>query len=346
MSGLPELTNNVATFVSWGFTGTSHYRSASVARALGEGLFVRDDHDLKVIIDIGIRNAPVMVMTNPWQAFQIRECEMILEAGGRLIIDVDDDLRAVMGKTDLLADFDEDTVKRWEENLTKATLVTTSTQWIADRLTRDLGIECVVCPNGIDLDRFNVRKFPRPKEATVIGWSGGVGHLDALKQIAPAINRVMDARPNTVFVSLGAPAPEVLPSSLLDQKHDKRFHDAGFLPLYQHAVAMCQFHIGLAPAMDTDFYRSKSPIRAFEQAAAYTSTISQSPTYDGLKLERTHLPVDADTDAWVDAILDLVDNPKERYMRTKRAYRELKNNYTTQHTLDAWRTAIQKALDA
>lgn len=342
---LPELTNNVATFIGFGFSGVAHYRCAVPSQALGQGLYLRDDKTLEPLKDIGITNAPVVIYSMPFMDFQIKECHDILNGGGRLIIDVDDYLRGTIGKTDLLGTWTEEMVAQHEEILQQAHLVTCSTQWIADTLTRDLGVETMVCPNGIDLERFNVQKFPRPKDATIIGWSGGVGHLDALKKIAPAINRVMDERPNTIFVSLGSPSPEVFPSSLLDEKFDKRMHDTGFIGLYQHPVAMAQFHIGLAPSMPNDFYRSKSQIRVHEQAAAYVATIAQEPTYKGEIPGQKRLGVDATTDDWVAAILGYVDDPKLRYTDTKKARKYVKDHHSIDVTKKAWQAAIDRALE-
>lgn len=342
----PHLTDNVATFIGFGRAGVAHYRSVAPAKYTQQGLFVRDDKNLAPLASVGITNAPVMVYSMPWMDFQIRECEEILDGGGKLIVDVDDYLRGIIGKTDLLGQWDEDAVNKHEEILKRATLVTCSTKWIADTLTRELGVDTMVTPNGIDMDRFNVRKFPRPKDAVAIGWSGGAGHLDAFKSIAPAINRVMDERPNTIFLSIGAPAPEVLPSSLLDQKHEARFYDAGWLPMEDHAVSMCMFHIGLAPSQPNDFYRSKSPIRVLEQGAAMVSTVAQDPTYSGLGLDIDMLPADADTDDWVTAILNLVDDRKARYARTKRVHKQIKEKYSMEVAAQAWQAAIDKALES
>lgn len=341
--------NNDATFIGFGRSGVAHYRCAMPARELGAGLFIRDDKTLAPIRELGIRNAPVVIYSMPWQDFQIAECLQILEGGGKLIIDCDDYLRGCIGKTDLMVEFDEERVSKHEEILKRAHLVTCSTQWLADKLEAELGVETMVCPNGVDLDRFNLRKMPRNKEATILAWSGGAGHLDAFKQIAPAIDRVMDERPKVAFVSVGAPAPEVAPSSLLKHAGSDRVADAGFHPIYDHATIMCQFHIGLAPAVDNDFYRAKSPIRYLEQAAAYVATIGQHPTYEllneTLKTGGSFLTAQASTDAWVESILSLVDNPKERYLMTKRAHKFVRENHSIAQTAPKWRAAIDRALE-
>jgi glycosyltransferase involved in cell wall biosynthesis len=343
--------NNVATFIGFGYTGTAHYRAAMPAGALREGLFIRDDQSLEVKREIGIRNAPVIVYSQPWLDFQLAECAQILDGGGKLIIDVDDDLRACLGKDDLQAEIDEDRVKVWEAALKAATLVTCSTQYIADSLTKRLGVPTMVCPNAIDLDRFNIQKFPRNKQATVIGWAGGFGHTEALQRIAPAINKVLHERPDTIFVSIGACGPDTLASSLLDRKlvEAGRVADAAFGTLYQYPVMLSQFHIGLAPAVDNDFYRGKSDIRLLELAASYVYPIGQGPTYDELYHQPgpigSYLTAEADPDAWADTIMSIIANPKERYMAGKRARKYIAAQRTVANTVDAWRAAIDRALE-
>lgn len=345
MTELPDI-NNVATFCGFG-TGSAHYRCAMPARALGEGLFVRDDKTLEITREIGTRNAAAVIYSQPWLDFQIAECAQVIKGGGKLIVDCDDDLRAAMGKTDLPASLTEDRVKLWEQLLQQAHLVTCSTQHIADTLTKRLGVKTMVCPNAIDLDRFNIEKLPRNKESVVIGWSGGAGHLEAFERIAPAINKVLDARDDVLFVSLGNPAPDVLPSSLLDPKHveNNRVADAGWQKLYAYPAIMSQFHIGLAPAVDNDFYRGKSDIRFLEYAASYVYTIGQQPTYDIPVGGGVELRADAATDDWVEAIMQVIANPKERYVAGKRARKYVKDHRGPASLIAPWRAAIDYALE-
>lgn len=342
--------DNQATFISFGKSGVAHYRAAMPAAATESGLFIRDDRTLQPIKLVGTVEAPVIVYSQPFLDFQIRECEQIIEGGGRLIVDIDDDLRGMLGKDDLMAEFDEGVVERQERLMQKASLVTCSTQYIADGLRKRLGVETMVCPNAIDLDRFNVRKLPRNKEVTVIGWAGGVGHYEAFSRIAPAIISVLDARDDVAFVSLGTPKPETLASSLLGKHSDSpRVADAGFLGLYEYPSIMCGFHIGLCPAVDNDFYRGKSDNKFLEHAASYVATIGQEPTYSSIKTGDGEtgilLPADASVGDWRDCIMELIGDPKRRYQMTKRARKYAASERTIEQTAPLWRAAIDRALE-
>lgn len=343
---MSDIKNN-ATFIGFGFAGVAHYRCAMPASALGQGLFIRDDKTLAVKRAVGTIEAPVIIYSQPFNDFQLGECAEILANGGKLIIDVDDDLRSILGKTDLLLEMDEDRVKLWEGALKAATLVTCSTQYIADSLRKRLGVNTMVCPNAIDLERFNIAKFPRNKKRTILGWSGGAGHLEALERIAPAIEAVMDEREDVGFVSIGEPAPGVKASSLLG-KHagSDRVYDAGFGALYEYPVMMSQFHIGLAPAVDNEFYRGKSDIRFLEQSAAYVYTIGQLPTYKHI-MEGCgwYLTADATVDEWREALMHAISDPKLRYQSGLRARKHIAANRTMQQTAPAWQAAIDRALE-
>lgn len=342
--------DNKATFVVFGAGGVGHHRGAMPASATNSGLYVRHDRTLQPLKMIGTLEAPVIVYNNPFLSFQIEECEQVIAGGGQLIIDIDDDLRALLGKDDLMAEFDEAAVIRQEQLMQAASLVTCSTQHIADTLRKRLGVETMVCPNAIDLERFNVRKFPRNKEVTVIGWAGGVGHMEAFESIVPAIVSVLDARDDVAFVGLGSPKPNVLPSSLLGKHADSpRVADAGFLGLYEYPAIMCGFHIGLCPAIDNEFYKGKSDNKFLEQAASYVATIGQEPTYNAIENGREEtgilLPAGASPDEWRDCIMELIGDPKRRYTMTRRARKYVAQNRTLTQTAPMWQAAIDRALE-
>lgn len=339
---------NRATFIGFGYAGVAHYRAAMPASALGEGLFIRDDRTLAVKKVVGETSAPVIVYNNPYLDFQLAECAEILQNGGRLIVDCDDDLRACMDNPHLLSPerFTEERVAAWESCLKAATLVTTSTEHIADSLRKRLGVECMVCPNAIDLDRFNIQKHPRAKTATVIGWSGGAGHLDAIERVVPALEKVLAERKDIVFAMIGEPAPGVGVEKLLpNAAASKQAFDFGFGGLYEYPQVLCQFHIGLAPAVDNEFYRGKSDIRFLEYAASYVYPIAQQPTYEIPVGGGIELRAEAEAIDWQEAIMQAIADPKGRYQTGLRARKHVAAKRTIANTRDAWKAAIDRALE-
>ena len=328
-----------ACFVGFGPTGVQHYRSSMPAAALGASQFIRNHQDLSVISKIGVMEEPVLIYSMPFEDFQLAECAQVLEAGQKLIVDVDDYLRSLIGKDDIVQSnpFTLESVGRHEEVLKKATLVTTSNEWLANKLRDTLGVECVFCPNALDMDRFNIRRLPRRKDLTVVGWSGAAGHADALLQtIIPAMSEVLDARDDVLFCLIGDPvAGGKDVAELFNEDARERVHTIPFSPLYKHAGVISQFHITLAPTLDNDFYRAKSDIRYLEASGAYSAVVASETTYgpeirhaSKLMGQPAGVVVDADPDAWVSAIMGLIADPKGRD-RMSRVARKYVNQYRT-----------------
>lgn len=346
-----------ACFIGFGPNGVCHYRTYMPAQQLEASMFVRNERDLTVIKQLGVLEEPMVIYSMPFADWQVAECAQIIQSGQRLVVDVDDWLPSILSgaKDDLVQPerFTQETIDLHLSVLKKATLVTCSTQFIKERCD-EIGVEAIVCPNAIDPDRFNVRRFPRRKDKTIVGWSGSGGHMEAFEKIiVPAMNKVLRERDDVMFCIVGSPKPDINVVELLDEDVRPQAYAAGWAPIYQHAVLISQFHISLAPSLQNDFYRSKSDIRFLEAASGYSAVVAGGPTYgqtifDGAERmgEEVGLLADCeDPDAWVHQIMSLLADPKKRDRMSRIARKYVTQNRTMEQSGPQWESAINRALE-
>lgn len=333
-----------ANFVNFGPSGVCHYRTILPARELKASMFVRDDRSFNTIARVGPQDPPVVVYSMPRSAEMLDEMEQLLTQGVKVIADVDDWMPAFVGKTDHPGGeglYTPEFVQGHLDAVKRAHVVTASTPFIARQLSAMGCRDVHVVPNAVDIERWNVKKEPRHKSKTIIGWTGSVGHLNAVKEIVPAIERVMDERPDVAFADCGMPVHRMLREDL-----HPRCATTGFHPLEQHPYVISQFHINLGPTLDDDFYRAKSPLRALEAWASDSAFIGGRNTY-GAVVEDGVTGLLADTpEEWYAALNRLLDD-KVLNMRVRRGgMKRLRANHLMANTGPLWARAINAALVA
>lgn len=316
--------------------GVTHYRTMLPARALKASLFVRTT-DLDKMKLVGDVDAPVAVYSMPRSEEMIREAmQLVVHPDRALIIDIDDSLRAVaeMGEHPSAKGWAE-LVDKHEWLLTKADLVTCATDWLAE-YAQSLGARrTMVIPNALDIDRWNHKREPRHKDFTIVGWSGSLGHEEALRAHAPALEDLLRRREDIAFASVGRPLSRFFPE---DIRH--RFHDVGFVPIAKHPQVLTQFHINIGPTLETDFYRAKSDLRALEAMASDSYFIGGATTYGGLPaIEEVRSP-----EVMAHAIEWAIDHPKVNHDQRKLASQYVRSERLIQHTAPLWRQAINSVL--
>lgn len=276
-----------AVFVGIDFGGVTHYRVMLPARTLGASMYVRTA-DLNQMKLVGDHNATVAVYSMPRSREMIDECKQILALPHRrLVIDIDDHLRAVVedgshGATDAWAKL----LPEHEWLLSRADAVTASTPFL-----REYAIQCgadpagvFVIPNALDIKRWNHKREPRHKDMTIIGWLGSYGHEGAWKRVAPALTDLLQKHDDLAIVTAGYSPLELFPEEL-----HARCQNVGWLPMSQYPKILSQFHITLGITEDTDFYRAKSDLRMIESMAADSAFIGMSPTYAPVRTDLARL---------------------------------------------------------
>lgn len=106
------------------------------------------------------------------------------------------------------------------------------------------------------------------------------------------------------------------------------------------------YDIGLAPLLNTSFYRSKTNSKYREYGGCGVAGIySNSSTYtECVEDEKTGLIVDNSREGWRAAILRLVENKELRRSISENAQADVKENYSYLGHLKAWQNSLQRAV--
>jgi glycosyltransferase involved in cell wall biosynthesis len=227
-------------------------------------------------------------------------------AGATVLFEVDDYMQAVrkIDSHELKDVFTKEWVRSAELNMRMSDGVICSTEWLARRY-RAFNPSVWVCPNGIDLARY---AYSRPQRDTVtIGWAGGVGHVASMRPWLPAVARVLRARPQARFSTVGAPFAD----ELLGEFGPERVRSLPFTSLEVYPASMSTFDIALAPSGNNNLFKGKSDLRWLEASALGIPVVGDPAVYPEIEDGVTGLAASTEAEAEA-ALLALVDDSARR----------------------------------
>lgn len=175
-------------------------------------------------------------------------------AGRRLIFEIDDDLWNIHPTSAAWPKFQDPAVRAClRRNAAAATAVTVTNDYLADVMNK-LNPEVFVVPNYVD-KKYLTWDRPRTDRPT-IGWAGSATHLLDFQQVAPTLTRFFGKYPGWDMHFMGTDYSPLIrrPSYVTGWSSTDNYLEA------------LDFDIGLAPLVDNEFNRSKSPIKALEYA--------------------------------------------------------------------------------
>jgi hypothetical protein len=152
----------------------------------------------------------------------------------------------------------------------------------------------------------------RPHEGIVIGWVAGLEHamdVQALPIVA-ALQHALDEREHVRVVSVG----------LRLGLRGERYEHIGRIEPVRLSTRLADLDVGIAPLADTAFNRSRSNVKLKEYALAGTPWLASpiGPYADMGERQGGRLVAD---DSWYEALVRLIDKPRERRKLAKRAAR-------------------------
>ncbi|WP_190238599.1 glycosyltransferase [Marilutibacter maris] len=198
-----------------------------------------------------------------------------------------------------------------------AEVVTTSTQALAEQL-RALNPRVEIVETMLDTPAWTV-PLPDGAPERVLGDAGLVGmdrprilymgtksHSEDLKEVLPAVQAVLDARPDAEFIQVGAGDP--LPGATFVVVPE---YAASYPRFVQWFRALCRgCTIAIAPLGDSEFNTAKSDIKVLDYAMAGVPAIYSAcgPYRSAISHEKTGLLVEPDHTAWVFEMSRLLDD--------------------------------------
>lgn len=285
----------------------------------------------------------VQMPMNPWQPDQIRKLKETNDC--KVLVNIDDwikDLPNMKDSHELAHAFKEDVqVKALAESVEEADGLITSTPWLRDKY--DDGKPVFVCPNGLDLARYNgkaIRRPPRLRNKIVLGWAGAVGHLKSFGAIAEVLTEIMHENSDVALVTIGMP---VFKSMKNRKKLRPRMAHYNWMDHWLYPQHTMMFDVGLAPAEDTDFFRAKSQLRLYEYGAVGLPVIGHPTTYSEIKHGETGFKART-PDEYYTYIKRIVEDHDLRVSMGARMHEYVWTNCGIQHREDDWRRAISGIL--
>jgi glycosyltransferase involved in cell wall biosynthesis len=131
-----------------------------------------------------------------------------------------------------------------------------------------------ICKNGIDTYLYNNQPIYYEDDRVVIGWSGGTGHLQAVKSWFGEILSVMNYMDNTHFVTCGANYADQLAKIF-----PERALAIPWTTIENYPFVINNFDISIAPSHESKYFKSKSDLRWLEAGASGRPVIANPITY-------------------------------------------------------------------
>lgn len=194
-------------------------------------------------------------------------------------------------------------INHYKRTLAASTLVTVSTPYLAERISRWVSRPIVLIPNFVDVKKFPIRE--QSDNVPIVGWVGSTGHrsgdLEILKGILEPFVASGKIRlhhsghlDHAASFASGVGVPEELVSTLPMAAPSE----------YQN---LFQFDIGLVPLSSKPFNQAKSAIKGLEYASAGIPFVaSNSLAYSDLKTNGIGM-VASKPKQWISSLNSLID---------------------------------------
>lgn len=214
--------------------------------------------------------------------------------------------------------------------------VTVSTQRLATIVRSYTSKPVIVVPNAIDLRWFRgvVRATKRQVPGLTIGWAGGRRHDRDLLDMFEAWYRISKRYAEVTFVVQGW-CPDIVREMLPPE----RLVVLPWMKLETYPAGLAQIDIGCCAVSSTPFNRAKSPIKAYEYAAAGAAVIASPTLYAGVIEHGKSGWIVESAAEWEDALAQLVESNSLRQMMVRRLGRIIEKRLSLDVNVWRWPAA-------
>jgi hypothetical protein len=217
--------------------------------------------------------------------------------------------------------------------------VIVSSDPLAELVRAFVSCPVVVVPNAIDLRWFRCQMSHRPPwhDRLTIGWAGGRRPDADIAPMAEAWGRIARRYPEVSFVLGASLVPDPFYRAIEDTDRIIR------LPwlAWDEYPLVHQVDIGCCAVADTPFSRCKTPIKAWEYAAAGAAVVATPVLYgecvDGAIPENT-------PDWWEIALAAHIDVAANRWLNTQWAQVHVEQNHALDTQCTRWLEAVETIL--
>jgi glycosyltransferase involved in cell wall biosynthesis len=195
--------------------------------------------------------------------------------GKKVLYDCDDFIHGIHNINDhrFKSAFAKKRVKEYVEVMKVCDGIICSTEFLGNEYKK-YNDNIYICKNGIDCGLYDVARPQREDGVIMIGWSGGTGHLQAIRSWFNKVIENMNAFENTNFISCGANYGDQLATIF-----PGRALSIPWTTIENYPYAISSFDISIAPSHVSKYFRSKSDLRWLESSAVGIPVIANPITY-------------------------------------------------------------------
>lgn len=201
-----------------------------------------------------------------------------------------------------------------------ADMVVTTTEYLAEKF-RKLNDNVKVCPNFMDMDRWDLPTLPNDSNEIRIFWAGSMTHLNDLKESVWALKKIMKEYPNVKFVTMGDPRIK---------DYFEGYNVECMLGIhgdyYQKRLHGARFDIGIAPLRNTGFNRCKSYIKPLEYGICKVPSVA-SDVEPYQHFEEGTVLIAKSKEEWYELLKRLIDNESYRKELGQKMYEYVKREF-------------------
>jgi glycosyltransferase involved in cell wall biosynthesis len=230
--------------------------------------------------------------------------------------------------------YNKKAVKEYIDVLKVCDGVICSTEFLANEYKK-YNNNIKVCKVGIDTKRYNVEKPYKTKGNTIIGWSGGTGHLQAVKNWYPVILDCLSLNDDLHFVSAGANYADEIAKI-----YPKQAISCPWTTIENYPYVISAFDISIAPSHESKYFKSKSDLRWVEASAAGIPVIANPNTYIEVEDNVTGL-LATDKYEFYEKLNILIDNPDKRKEISDNAKEYIIENRDISKSCNQWVEALE-----
>jgi len=207
-----------------------------------------------------------------------------------------------------------------------ADMVVTTTEYLAEKF-RKLNNNVKVCPNLMDMERWDLPTLPNDSNEIRIFWAGSMTHLNDFKEAVWALKKILNKYDNVKLITMGDPRIK---------DYFEGYNVECMLGVdgdhYQKRLHGVRFDIGIAPLRDTAFNRCKSYIKPLEYGICKAPCVA-SDVEPYRHFEDGTVLLAKNKEDWYEHLKRLIENESYRKELGKKMYKYVKREFNLERKI-------------
>ena len=309
------------SFLRTDFSGCSHYRLIQIRdEMLNKGLIHCFDNDngYSPLSDIVI-----------WQRYDDLELLHMMDKTKINVYELDDNYWELPDHLELCKQYYDNKITCVNTFINNCDYLTTTSEYLADVVVENTGFDrnkIKIIPNFINLDRLNLT--PKTLNGKIrIAWTldGRRKDID-IEPVKNVLLELLDTRDDIELLFMGG-----LPEAF-EGKENVIYIKPTSVDTYYKNIMNTRIDIGICPAIDNEFNNCKSALKLLEYSAmGIPSICSDIYPYRHESLRKgqkdpCHFVCNKE-EQWKSALINLIENPKLRFLVGMEMHEYVKENY-------------------